>query len=99
MLPEITIRSHSSDQFLLDRILYSNSYRINNLLPNSTVVDIGANIGVFCINAQISGRKSLCLRAVSKQLRSFNQEPCSILQNLPKLPTWCFKNRWIFSDG
>lgn len=55
MLPEITIRSHSSDQFLLDRILYSNSYRINNLLPNSTVVDIGANIGVFCINAQIRG--------------------------------------------
>lgn len=59
MLPEISIRSHSSDQFLLDRVLYSNSYRINNLLPNSTVVDIGANFGAFCINAQIRGAEKI----------------------------------------
>jgi len=55
MLPEITLRSHSSDQFLIDRVLYSNSYRINNFLPDSTIVDIGAHIGAFCINAQLRG--------------------------------------------
>ena len=59
MLPEISIRSHSTDQFLLDRVLYSNSYRINNFLPDSTVVDIGANIGAFSINAQIRGATNI----------------------------------------
>jgi len=59
MLPEITLRSHSSDQFLIDRVLYSNSYRINNLLPNSTVVDIGAHIGAFSINAHLHGAEKI----------------------------------------
>jgi FkbM family methyltransferase len=55
MLPKINIRSHSADQFLLDKILYSNSYRINNFLPDSTIVDIDANFGAFSMNACMRG--------------------------------------------
>lgn len=53
MLPEISIRSHSSDQFTLDKVLYANSYRINDFMPNSVVVDVGAHIGSFSINCAI----------------------------------------------
>ena len=53
MLPEISIRSHSSDQFVLDKVLYSNSYRINELIPKSVIVDIGAHIGAFSINCAL----------------------------------------------
>lgn len=53
MLPEISIRSHSSDQFVLDKVLYANSYRINDFIPDSVVVDVGAHIGGFSINCAI----------------------------------------------
>lgn len=55
LLPEITIRSHSSDQFVIDRVLYSNSYRLNRFIPNSTVVDVGAHIGSFSLASIING--------------------------------------------
>jgi len=59
MLPEISIRSHSSDQFVLDKVLYANSYRINSFLPNSVVVDVGAHIGSFSINCAIRGASKI----------------------------------------
>ena len=55
LLPEITIRSHSSDQFVIDRVLYSNSYRLNRFIPNCTVVDVGAHIGAFSISSIVHG--------------------------------------------
>lgn len=59
MLPEITIRSHSTDQFLADKVLYSNSYRIKKLLENSCVVDIGANVGFFSIACALQGAETI----------------------------------------
>lgn len=59
LLPEISIRSHSSDQFVFDRVLYSNSYRINKFIPNATVVDIGAHIGAFSICCLLHGAANI----------------------------------------
>lgn len=59
MLPEISIRSHSSDQFVLDRVLYSNLYRLNRFIPNSTVVDVGAHIGSFSIASALNGASKI----------------------------------------
>lgn len=59
MLPEISIRSHSSDQFALDKVLYSNSYRLNDFLPGSVVVDVGAHIGSFSIGCSIRGASKI----------------------------------------
>lgn len=59
LLPELTIRSHSSDQFVIDRVLYSNSYRLNRFIPNSTVVDIGAHIGAFSLASLLNGASKI----------------------------------------
>lgn len=59
LLPEISIRSHSSDQFVIDRVLYSNSYRLNRFIPDCTVVDIGAHIGAFSLASIIHGASKI----------------------------------------
>lgn len=61
MTPELTLRSFSDDQYVLDKVFYSNSYR---LLPfdsskNSTVIDIGAHCGYFVFAAHILGAKKI----------------------------------------
>lgn len=58
-LPEISIRSHSSDQFTLDKVLYSNSYKLNRFVPDCTVVDIGAHIGAFSVASAIHGASKI----------------------------------------
>lgn len=59
LLPEISIRSHSSDQFVIDRVLYSNSYRLNRFIPGCTVVDVGAHIGAFSLASIIHGASKI----------------------------------------
>lgn len=59
MTPEITIRAFSNDQFYLDRTFYSNIYKIKSFKPDSVVLDIGAHVGYFTINAVIRGAKKV----------------------------------------
>lgn len=81
-LPEISIRSHSSDQFALDKVLYSNSYRLNRFLENSVVLDIGAGAGAFSIVSILHGAKKVYAFEPSawsheilvKNLRNFSKD-------------------------
>lgn len=55
MTPEITVRLFSNDQFYLDKVFYSNVYKLGNLPEKSVVVDIGAHVGYFALNAIVRG--------------------------------------------
>ena len=47
MTPEITIRTFSDDQYVLDKVFYSNYYRIKQFAEDKVVVDVGAHAGYF----------------------------------------------------
>jgi FkbM family methyltransferase len=49
MIPPLSIRSFSDDQYILDKVLYSNFYKVKKFEPDvkSVVFDVGAHIGFF----------------------------------------------------
>ena len=53
--PEITLRLFSNDQYVLDKVLYSNFYRVKRIPENSVIVDVGAGIGTFSVQMAILG--------------------------------------------
>ena len=55
MTPEITVRLFTNDQFYLDKVFYSNVYKLANLPEKSVVVDIGAHVGYFALNSVVRG--------------------------------------------
>lgn len=57
MTPELTIRSFSNDQMILDKIFYTNHYRIQILPENCVVLDVGAHCGYFSLNCAMKGAK------------------------------------------
>ena len=59
MTPEIIVRSFSDDQYYLDKIFYSNYYRIKNFEEDSIVVDVGAHIGYFSILCAMRGANKI----------------------------------------
>ena len=60
MTPEIIIRSFSDDQYTLDKIFYSNYYRIKNFEEEgSVVIDVGAHCGYFSILCAMRGAKKI----------------------------------------
>ena len=52
MTPQLTLRSFSNDQYVLDKVFYSNFYRVKGFKANAPVVlDIGAHAGYFAFAA------------------------------------------------
>jgi FkbM family methyltransferase len=62
MTPKLTIRSFSNDQYVLDKVFYSNFYRLKGIKEpelQPTVIDIGAHAGFFTFAALSLGAKKV----------------------------------------
>jgi len=60
MTPKLIIRSFSNDQYLLDKVFYSNCYKLRGFKDSErkpVVVDLGAHCGYFAFSALASGAK------------------------------------------
>jgi FkbM family methyltransferase len=60
MTPKLTIRSFTNDQFILDKVFYSNFYRVKGFKDTErkpTILDIGAHCGYFTFAAAALGAK------------------------------------------
>jgi FkbM family methyltransferase len=85
MTPLISIRSYTTDQYHLDKVFYSNVYRLKKLSPEndkSVIVDIGAHCGYFSLAAMSAGYQ-----------KCYAFEPFS-----DNYKTFC-KNTEVFSDS
>jgi FkbM family methyltransferase len=62
MLPTLSIRSFSNDQYLLDKVFYANHYRLKGFKEGENqpvVLDIGAHAGYFTFAAVSLGAKKV----------------------------------------
>jgi FkbM family methyltransferase len=62
MTPKLTVRSFSDDQFILDKVFYSNAYMLKgmkNVETQPVIVDIGAHCGYFTFAALALGAKKI----------------------------------------
>lgn len=61
MTPNLTIRSFSNDQYYLDKVFYTNSYKIKGHKDGNgpIIVDIGAHAGYFTFAALSLGAKKV----------------------------------------
>lgn len=61
MSPELTIRAFSNDQYILDKVFYSNFYRLKPRTDGekNVIVDIGAHCGYFAFAAMALGGKKV----------------------------------------
>ena len=60
MTPNITIRSFSDDQYWLDKVFYTNSYRLRGIKEGQNhpvIVDIGSHCGYFVFTSLALGAK------------------------------------------
>ena len=81
MTPEISLRTFTDDQYVLDKVFYANNYRLKQLpeKENVTVVDIGSHIGTFSLLCLMRGADKVYavepfgdnFRMLSKNLESF----------------------------
>ena len=76
MTPQIIIRSYTTDQYYLDKIFYSNFYRIKkaNSEKRSVIVDVGAHCGYFTLAAIAAGyQKCYAFEPHSENFRILNK--------------------------
>ena len=62
MTPNIHIRSFTDDQYWLDKVFYSNSYRLKgskDIQNGPIIVDIGAHCGFFTFTSLALGAKKV----------------------------------------
>jgi FkbM family methyltransferase len=62
MTPKLQVRTFTNDQYVLDKIFYSNFYRMRGFKTTErkpVVVDIGAHCGYFCFTALSLGAKKV----------------------------------------
>ncbi len=61
MTPEIIIRSFSDDQYTLDKVFYSNYYRLKKFEEEdqATVVDVGSHCGYFSMLCAMRGANKI----------------------------------------
>jgi len=64
-LSSIKVRLFSNDQYVLDKVLYSNFYRLKPFPEGSTVIDVGAHAGYFAIGCVFLGAENIhCYEAL-----------------------------------
>ena len=81
MTPEISLRTFTDDQYVLDKVFYANNYRLKQLPEKEkvTVVDVGSHIGTFSLLCLMSGADKVYsvepfgdnFRMLSKNLEAF----------------------------
>ena len=82
MTPEITLRTFTDDQYILDKIFYANNYRLKNFADDDNdvcVVDVGAHAGYFSLLCLLRGAKKVYsiepfadnFRVLNKNLEAF----------------------------
>lgn len=62
MTPKLQIRSFTNDQYILDKVFYSNFYRLRGFKENDkrpVVLDLGAHCGYFTFSALTLGAKKV----------------------------------------
>jgi FkbM family methyltransferase len=62
MTPKLTIRTFSNDQYVLDKVFYSNFYRIKGFSEadrKPVIADFGAHCGYFCFASLSLGAKKV----------------------------------------
>ncbi len=82
-LPSLIVRQFTDDQFILDKVSYSNSYQIKGFKTESdqpVVLDIGAHCGYFCFLAYAMGAKKIY--AIEPYLPNFKM----LLKNTESIP-------------
>ena len=55
MIPDISLRFFTDDQYVLDKVFYSNCYGIDKIPEDVCVVDFGAHIGCFSASCIFKG--------------------------------------------
>ena len=57
MTPELSIRTFTDDQYVLDKVFYANNYRLKTFSENEqiTIVDVGAHTGFFSLLCLLRG--------------------------------------------
>ena len=76
MTPEISIRTFTDDQYVLDKVFYANNYRLKNFGEEEkiTIVDIGAHIGFFSLLCLMRGAdKVYCVEPFTDNFRVMNK--------------------------
>ena len=81
MTPEISLRTFTDDQYVLDKVFYANNYRLKQLPEKDkvTVLDIGAHIGTFSLLCLMRGAEKVYAvepfsdnhRMLTKNLKDF----------------------------
>jgi FkbM family methyltransferase len=84
MTPEISIRTFTDDQYILDKVFYANNYRLKQLPEKEkvTVLDIGAHIGTFSLLCLMRGADKVYsvepfgdnYRVMGKNLEAFSDK-------------------------
>ena len=88
MTPEITIRTFTDDQYVLDKVFYANNYRLKTFPKDEdiTIVDIGAHTGFFSMLCLLRGAHSVYsvepfsdnFRLMNRNLEAFNERLTSL---------------------
>lgn len=76
MTPELSIRTFTDDQYVLDKVFYANNYRLKDFGKNDniTIVDIGAHIGFFSLLCLMRGaNKVYCVEPFTDNFRVMNK--------------------------
>jgi len=81
MTPELSIRTFTDDQYVLDKVFYANNYRLKTFEEKDkiTIVDIGAHIGFFSLLCLMRGANKVYsvepftdnFRVMNKNLEAF----------------------------
>lgn len=79
MIPELSVRLLTNDQYFLDANVYSNIYKLSKLEEGAVAVDIGAHAGYSVVNSVLRGAGKVY--AVEPYIHNFEL----LLKNISKV--------------